>query len=241
MTRSPAALVPVLIAVAVAPLAAIAPTPVTIAAWNRYVAAATPHLHECAPSCCDSAPVGSAIDVAGGSIHHWKGSTLIRHTTVDRVVDALMHPGTPPPQDDVLESRVLGRQGETIRVYLKLARSAIVTVVYDTEHMVTFRRHSATLATSRSVSTKIAETGGGDRGFLWRLNSYWRYSRSGEDVRVDLESISLSRDVPWGVRTLATPIVNRIARESMARTLTSVSRFLQGESKPVDTITFCSM
>ena len=133
MRRSRAALVPGLVpafvAVVVAPLAAIAPTPETIAAWNRYVATATAHLHECGPSCCHSLPVGRAIDVAGGSIHHWKGSTLVRRTTVDRVVGALMHPGTPPPQEDVLESRVLGRQGDTIRVYLKLARSAVVTVV----------------------------------------------------------------------------------------------------------------
>ena len=240
MTRSPAALVPALVAVAVAPLAALAPQPETIAAWHRYVAGATPQLHECGTSCCHSMPVGQAIDVAGGSIHHWKGSMLVRRTTVDRVVNTLMYPGTPPPQEDVLESRVLGRHGDTIRVYLKLARSAVVTVVYDTEHTVTFRRQSPTLATSRSISTKIAEAGGGDRGFLWRLNSYWRYSRSGEDVRVDLESISLGRDVPWFVRSVAAPIINRIARESMARTLTSVRRFLQGESTTVDVGSACS-
>ena len=104
----------------------------------------------------------------------------------------------------------------------------------------TFRRQSAAVATSRSVSTKIAEAGGGDRGFLWRLNWYWRYSRSGEDVRVDLESISLSRDVPWFVRSVAAPIVNRIASESMARTLTSVRRFLQGGHETPDVESHCS-
>ena len=41
--------------------------------------------------------------------------------------------------------------------------------------------------------------GGADRGFLWRLNSYWRYRQVGNGVQVDVLSLSLSRDVPWVV------------------------------------------
>jgi hypothetical protein len=141
-----------------------------------------------------------------------------------------MYPGTPPPQDDVLESRVLGRSGNSLRVYLRLARSAIITVVYDTEHDVTFERHSSALATSRSVSTKIVESGTSDRGFLWRLNSYWRYTQEGRNVRIDLESLSLSRDVPFLVRSIAEPVINRIARDSVSRTLSSVREFLERDA-----------
>jgi hypothetical protein len=138
-----------------------------------------------------------------------------------------MYPGTPPPQEDVLESRVLARNGNRLRVYLKLARSAIVTVVYDTEHDVTFFTPSAREAASRSVSLRIEEVGDGDRGFLWKLNSYWRYSQVGDSVRIDLESMSLSRDIPWFARAIANPIAHRIARESLERTLMSVQRFLE--------------
>ena len=155
---------------------------------------------------------------------------MVRGVTVDQVVRALMHPGTPPAQEDVRVSRVLARSGDTLRVYLKLERRAIVTVVYDTEHLVTFTRHSPQLATSRSIATRIAETDGGDRGFLWRLNSYWRYTQVGNDVRIDVESISLSRDVPRVVRPVAGPIVTRIARESLVRTLESVRTFLERQS-----------
>lgn len=230
MSRTTMLVVPLLIAVTVLPTAAIELTSETIAAWNRYVAAAASHLHEYRAACCQDQPHGRAIDIAGGTIHHWKGSTLVHRTTVDRVVNALMYPGTPPPQDDVLESRVLGRNGNSLRVYLKLSRNAIVTVVYDTEHNVVFRRHSAGLASSRSVSTRIVELGSGDRGFLWRLNSYWRYAQVGSDVRIELESISLSRDMPSLVRPIAEPLVNRIARESVERTLSSVRDFLQEKS-----------
>jgi hypothetical protein len=138
-----------------------------------------------------------------------------------------MYPGTPPPQEDVLESRVLSRRGDSLHVYLKLARTVLVTVTYDTEHDVTFQRVAPGVMTSRSVSTRIVESGGSDRGFLWRLNSYWRYTQVGRDVLIELESLSLSRDVPRLARPIAVPIANRIARESVARTLASVRAFLE--------------
>jgi hypothetical protein len=198
--------------------------PETIAAWNRYVAKAETALQR---TRAIEPQGGRHVDVPGGTIYHWRGSTIVRGTTVDRVVHRLMYPGTPPPQEDVLESRVLSRRGDSLHVYLKLARTVLVTVTYDTEHDVTFQRVAPGVMTSRSVSTRIVESGGSDRGFLWRLNSYWRYTQVGTDVLIELESLSLSRDVPRLARPIAVPIANRIARESVARTLASVRAFLE--------------
>ena len=64
----------------------------------------------------------------------------------------------------------------------------------------TFHRWSPTLATARSVATRIDGLGGDDHGFLWRLNSCWRYQESGDGVVVSLESLTLSRDVPWLIK-----------------------------------------
>jgi hypothetical protein len=221
-------LLPVMLALPAPHAAASDLTAETIAAWDRYVAGAAIELQQ--HHATD--PEGAMTEIRGGTVHHWRGSTLVCRTSVDAVLKALMYPGTPPPQEDVLESRVLSRTRDSLHVYLKLSRSAIVTVVYDTEHDVTFQRHSSRLATSRSVATKITESGGGDRGFLWRLNSYWRYTQVGGDVRIDLTSLSLSREVPWIARSIAGPLINRVARESMARTLSSVRRFLNPGPQP---------
>jgi len=35
---------------------------------------------------------------------------------------------------------------------------------------------------------------GDDRGFLWRLNAYWRYEQVAGGVIAECESITLSRD-----------------------------------------------
>ena len=92
-----------------------------------------------------------------GAIHDWRGSILVRGITIDDLLRSLMYPGTPPPQPDVLEARVLGRSADSLHVYLKLVRRTIMTVTYETEHTMTFRRHSKALATSRSVATRITE------------------------------------------------------------------------------------
>ena len=205
--------------------------PETIAAWDEHVNATEARLNEPRQGSAQIfEPYGEAVGIAGGTIHDWHGSTWIRGTTVDRIVFALMHPGTPPPQEDVLESRLLARSGNTLDVYLKLVRRTVMTVTYDTEHRVTFAWHSPELATSRSVSTKIAEEGGGDHGFLWRLNSYWRYSQIGPNVLVDVESLSLSREVPVLIKPVASPIISRIARESMERTLDAMRKFFDARS-----------
>jgi putative flippase GtrA len=196
----------------------------TLTAWSRYVARAESR-HDNPQWPIDARldqPDGDTTGVPGGRIHRWRSATLIRGTTVDAVVRALTYPGTPPPQDDILEARVLNRSDESLHVYLKLVRRTLMTVTYDTEHRMTFHRYGPGLATSRSVATRIAEVDGRDRGFLWRLNSYWRYVQVGDDVRVELESISLSRDVPAILKPVAGPIINRIGRESLMNTLNAL-------------------
>jgi len=200
----------------------------TLAAWNGHVALVERSLpeHEADPPLRE--PEGRAIAVPGGTIHEWRGSVTIPGITVGQLVRALTTPGLPPPAPDILDARIVSRHGDAWRVYLKLTRSAVITVVYDTEHDVRFNQHEPGFATSRSVSTRIEETSGADRGFLWRLNSYWRYRQRGTAVVVDVLSLSLSRGVPALVRSVAAPLINRIARESMQRTLDAVERFGRG-------------
>src|SRR5262249_12604395 len=93
------------------------------------------------------------------------------------------------------------------------------------EHTVTFEKESATLARSRSVATSIREVGGGDRGFLWRLNSYWTYRAVDGGGQGDVLSGSLSRTVPPLARPVVAPVAGRIARDSRRRTLDAMRQF----------------
>jgi hypothetical protein len=221
------------ITAAAAPAAALGPhdQPATVAAWERYVAATEKSLERSRPSTSgvrardviDAA--GESIQVASGTISDWRGAVFIPNVTLDRVLDGLQHPGTPPPQEDVVSAQVIARGADSLRVGIRLVRHAIVTVSYDTEHEMRFRRVTPMLATARSVATRIDQIDGDDHGFLWRLHSYWRYEETGGGVLVELRSLTLSRHVPAMVRPLAGPLVNRVARESMVRTLEAVRRY----------------
>jgi putative flippase GtrA len=191
---------------------------------------------------------GAGIEVPSGSIHHWRGYVYIPNTSVDDLITAVRDPDgrRAHRQQDVLIARVVSRDNDSLRLYLKLQRSAIVTVAYNTEHLVHYSRYTPDRASSRSVATRIAEIEdlgkpsehelpvGHDRGFMWRLNSYWRYQTAPGGVIVELESVTLSRELPWGLRTLVRPIVNLIARESMQRTLDAMrARFAPAATTPI--------
>jgi hypothetical protein len=177
---------------------------------------------------------GETIDVPSAMVHHWRGAVLIPKMTVSRLVAQLQQGAPPTKQEDVLESRVLERRPDWMRVSLKLQRRKIVTVVYNTEHVVIFARQDNGRATSASSATRIVEVAdantpsehelpaGDDRGFLWRLNAYWRYEQTPAGVIAECESITLSRDIPTVVRFVVRPLVERAARESMTRTLVSL-------------------
>jgi putative flippase GtrA len=176
---------------------------------------------------------GARIPVPDGRIHHWLGAIFVPGVTVDRVAEWLQHPDQ-HKQTDVITARVLERTPDGLKVFMKLTRSKIVTVSYNTEHLVRIRRHGTGRLSSSSVSLRIAELAdagtpqerekplGDDHGFLWRLNSYWRYMAVDGGVIVECESLSLSRDVPVLLSPVASPIVASIARESLNRTLESV-------------------
>ncbi len=178
---------------------------------------------------------GRKIKVPDGMIHHWRGSVFIPNVTLDDVYARVENPTIEDTrQDDVLDSTVFERTPESLKLYLKLQRSKIITVVYNTEHRVRFQRPDLDKAWSRSMATKIAEIEnpnsgderekpeGHDRGFLWRMNSYWRYQQAEGGVIVECESMTLSRSIPAVIKYFVNPMINKVARESMHRTLDSM-------------------
>lgn len=216
------ALVALLLPITSSVAGAAEPSKETLDAWNQHVASIERSVDSQPMHRPRGEPEGHRVGVPGGTIHEWRGTVVVRNTTVERVVDRLLDPCALPPQEDVAAVRLLERRGDRLKVYMRLVRKMIVTATYDTEHAVSYTRHSAGYASSRSIATKIVEVGGEDRGFLWRLNAYWQYRQVGNDVQIDLLSISLSRDVPWVLKPIAPPLIERVGRESMTRTLRSV-------------------
>jgi len=178
---------------------------------------------------------GAPIAVPDGLIHHWIGAVLIPGVPLRQVLDLVQdydhHQDIYQPE--VVRSRMLKREGDDFKIYYRLRKKQIITVTFNTNHDVQYFPVDATHCHSRSVSTRIAEVAnadqpnehekpvGHDGGFLWRLNSYWRFEEKDGGVYVEVESISLTRDIPMGLGWLVKPFVTRIPRESLLMTLGS--------------------
>ncbi len=175
------------------------------------------------------------VEVAGGLVHDWIGAVFVPGATLSKVLatvqdydrDKITH------RPEVIDSKLLRRDGNHFHIYLRLMKKKVLTVVLNTEHDVEYSAVDGARCYSRSYGTRIAEVVdpgksgereepvGDDHGFLWRLNSYWRFEERDGGVYIECQAISLSRDVPTGLGWLIEPIIRQLPAESLKNTLQS--------------------
>jgi len=173
------------------------------------------------------------IEVPGGLIHHWIGTIFIPGATLAQTI-ALVQDYDSHSQyyrPDVMRSKILQRNGNDFVIELCFCKKKIITTVIDTTHDVHYQPVDATHEWSRSHTTRIQEVDdagkrdeklepeGHDRGFLWRMNTYWRFEEKDGGTYVESQSISLTRDIPTGLGWMIGPYVNSVPRESLTFTL----------------------
>lgn len=183
---------------------------------------------------------GKEISIPDGLVHHWIGLVFVPGATVDSAVALLQdydrHAEIYKPA--VARSKLLARDGDTFRVYLRFFQKKVITVVVNSEHEARFSREGRDRARSRIYSTRIAEVEnpdtpgerekpvGQDGGYLWRLYTYWRFLERDGGTYVQCESITLTRGIPVGFGWLIRPFITSIPRESLEFTLTTTRRTL---------------
>ncbi len=180
------------------------------------------------------------VDVRDATIEHWQGSVLLRGVSLDDVAWRLRNPDRFPLPPDVRALRVSQRTASGHELYLRLTRSMLVSATYDTWHSVRFVSSSTGRAESVSTTSRVHEVhdagtpaerrldAAEGSGFLWQMQSRWRFSAVAEGVVVTCESVTLSRPVPTGLGLVARPIITRVARESMATAVRAWMRGWQG-------------
>ena len=60
---------------------------------------------------------------------------------------------------------------------------------------------------------------GTGHGFLWQLDTYWRFQERDGGTWMECQAISLTRDVPTGLGWLIEPIIRGLPKESLETTL----------------------
>jgi hypothetical protein len=186
------------------------------------------------------------VSVPNGLIHDWVGAAFVPDTTVEAalalVQDYDNHKNIYQPE--VIDSRLISRTGDDFRISLRVLKKKITTVILDTDHDVHYSAVDAKRWFCRSHTTRIAEVedAGTSKervlepdqgfGFLWRLNSCWRFeekkgavaersvnAQRGEGVYIECRAISLTRDIPLGLGWIIEPIIRNLPHESLVHTL----------------------
>lgn len=179
-------------------------------------------------------------DVPDGLIHHWIGTVFVPGATIDSTLALLQdydrHAAVYAPA--VSRSRLLSHRDNVFRMDLRFTMTRVITVVVNTENEALFTREAPDRAASRIHSTRIAEVEnagtsaererpvGHDSGYLWRLNSYWRLLQQDGGVYVQCESISLTRDIPFGLGWIVRPFVTSLPKDSLTFTLETTRKAL---------------
>jgi hypothetical protein len=176
---------------------------------------------------------GKAVPVPGGLVHHWIGIVFIPGATLAQTLEFMQDYNHKQDyfRPDIQRSTILRRDGNDFLVNLRFYKKKVITTVIDTDHQVHYHVVDSTHAWSRSHTTRVQEVEnpgesterlepqGQDRGFLWSMDTYWRFEEKDGGTYVECQSLSLTRDIPTGLGWMVGPFVTSVPRESLTFTL----------------------
>jgi hypothetical protein len=185
-----------------------------------------------------------AAKIPGGMIHDWEGMVFIPGVKLGRTLEVLQdynkHSQYYAP--DVELAKIESRDGDHFRVYMRFRRKKVLTVVLNTEQDVTYFRDSATREHSRSSALRIREVANPgtkeerekspeeENGFLWEMETWWRMEERDGGVYVQNEAVTLTRDIPAGLRWLIGPFVISIPKETLEFTMNATRAAVLGRN-----------
>jgi hypothetical protein len=180
--------------------------------------------------------VAEKIDVPDGLVHHWVGIVFIPSAHVRDAVRLMQdydrHASLFAP--NVVQSKSLARNGDRFRVFLRFYMKKVISVTLNTENDAQFVTVAPDRVYSTIRSTRVSEVEdagtpaekelppGQGHGFMWRLNTYWRFLERDGGTYVQCESITLSRDVPFGLGWVIKPFITEVPKDSLTFTLERV-------------------
>jgi hypothetical protein len=178
---------------------------------------------------------GKPIPTPGGIIHHWIGTVFVSGASLMQTLSFMQDYDHKVEyfKPDIVRSKILRHEGDDYFVLLRFYKKKIITTVIDTDQEVHYHMVDSTHAYSRSRTTRVQEVEnagksdetleaeGHDRGFMWRMNTYWRFEQKDGGTYIECQAISLTRDIPTGLGWMVGSFVTSVPRESLTFTLTT--------------------
>ena len=248
-----------LAALAVSLSASAQPAPAATAGFDQYVSAVDARMAEehasGLPAPVDWAQVrarGVVVDpvtppggaaLPGALLHDWRATAFVPGATAAGLEAVLRdfsgYPRVFAPQ--VVATRVAAQRGDAYQVWMRVRQRHVITVTMDATYDVRFGRldeaHGWSVSRSRDVRAVSADGAQPERaldGALWRLDTWWSWEERNGGLAIEVETVSLTRPVPWGLRWIVGPYVESVPRESLEFTLRAACRAVR-LSRPVAT------
>ena len=179
------------------------------------------------------------VSLKGGLVQDWRGAVFISHASLRDVLSVAQdydhHSDFYKP--DIENAKIESRQGDEFLVYMRIMKTKfMLSDVLNMEQFIQFIRLDSQRVYSRAYSKRINEVAapgrsgerelpsGQDRGLLWRLYGYWFYEERDDGVYITCESITLTRDIPFGLSALLGPVIHDLPGESLRKSLEQTRR-----------------
>jgi len=188
---------------------------------------------------------GKSIAIPGGMIHHWIGVIFVPGANLKETLAIAQNYDNREQiyKPDVTRSKLISHNGDDFKVFLRLYKKRFTTIVLNTDYDIHYHTIDANHVYCDSYTTRIAEVAdpdkpdgaelpvGNDHGYLWRMYTYWRFEQKDGGVYMQIEAISLTRGIPYGLEWLLGPLAKSIPRESFSAVLQQTKQAILAEIK----------
>jgi hypothetical protein len=176
--------------------------------------------------------------VPSGLIHHWIGAVFIPNASIEDVMSVTrdyahykdyFKPG-------VADATPIRTSADKDEFTIRFVNSSVLSrTALEGTYKSDFIRIDDKRAYSVSLTTQIQEirdagepmehlsAPGEGSGYIWRLYSTARLEEREGGVLLETEAIALSRDIPSALRWFVDPIVKRVSRDSLEKSLSETA------------------
>jgi hypothetical protein len=186
------------------------------------------------------------VTLPKGLIQDWVGAVFVPDTTLKNVLAVVQdYPRhTEIYKPDVVDVKVQSHTGDDFLIRTRVVKSKFfISDVLDIDNEIHFVSLDPKRTYSRSASRRVVEIAnagkhnehelppGHDRGLMWRISGYWFFEESDGGVFITCESITLTRDIPFLMAKLLSPILHELPEEALKNSLEQTRKAIPHEAR----------
>lgn len=167
--------------------------------------------------------------VPAGLIHHWIGAAFIPGARIDDVIAVVRNYDryTEFYKPSVIGAKTLSQKPAEDRFSVVVVDKAMfMHRALDSEYQSRFVEVDGTKWYNVAETTRVQEVSeqgripdGEGSGYIWRLCTMARYEERDHGVYIETEAIALSRPIPGALHWVVDPIVRRVSKASLSKSL----------------------